>query len=102
MGSHAALCGKNTLGCVHALDVLGACLATHEDDVLAICGPCFGVVSREDDETCGGTGARGKTLRDDVTIRCGIEPGVEELVKVKGIGKGTLKRLTGKMVRQSP
>src|SRR5690606_32991683 len=53
---HAAALGKDAPGDAHAVDVLGAGLLAHEDDVLAHLEGGNGVARSEDDLAGGGAG----------------------------------------------
>src|SRR5699024_1932356 len=59
---HAAADGEDTLGIVHALDVLGRGLQAHQDNLVTLLRPLGGVLSGEDDLAAGGAGGSGETL----------------------------------------
>ncbi len=82
VGGHAAAGGEDALGGVHAVDVLGAGLDPHQDDLKAQLGRLFGLVGGEDDLAAGGAGGGGKTLGDDILLRLGVEGGMQELVEL--------------------
>ena len=64
MGGHAAADGQNTLRIVHAFDILGGGLQSHEHDLLALLAFFDGVLGREHDATAGGAGRCGKRGSD--------------------------------------
>ena len=87
VGCHTASYCEDTLGGLHSLDVLGGCLESYENHLLAPCCPCLCIVSREDDLTgscsggcCQGLGQRCGLLKD----LC-IKLGVKESVEVSGV-----------------
>src|SRR5699024_10655208 len=49
VGGHAAADGQDALSNLHAFDVLRGGLAADQNDLLALLGPLFCVLSREDD-----------------------------------------------------
>ena len=64
VADEAAAGGEDALGDHHPVDVLGARLAAHEDDLLAALGGGLGVVGGEVHLADGGAGRRGEALGD--------------------------------------
>ena len=79
----AAPGGEDALGDHHPVDVLGAGLAAHEDDLLAPVGRVGGVVGGEVHPPDRGTGRRGQALGDHLQVAAG-ELRVQHLVEVVG------------------
>mmetsp|Transcript_16056 Transcript_16056/g.37938 ORF Transcript_16056/g.37938 Transcript_16056/m.37938 type:complete len:252 (+) Transcript_16056:689-1444(+) len=69
-------------GCrVNPVDVIRACLASHEDDLLSVTGPTQGLISTEDCFSSRSTGRCGQTLGDHLLIRRGVDCGVEQVLQ---------------------
>ena len=87
VGRHASADGQDTLGGLHALNVLGRSLETHENDLLAATLPRLGVGGREDDLSAGGAGRRGKTAADRLSLLEGdrVKLGMKKRIKISGV-----------------
>ncbi len=85
VGGHAAASGENPLGGMHAVDVLGAGLDPHENDLETDLGGFLGFVGGEDHLAAGGAGGSGQALGDDRLGRFGIEGGMQQLVELGGL-----------------
>ena len=68
-------------GGVHAVDVLGARLGAHEDDLAAARALGLGVVGGEDDLARGRAGRSGQAGGQHVLLRVGIERRVQQLIE---------------------
>jgi len=90
VGGHAAADGEDALGGLHALDVLGRGLKTHQDHLLAPFGPFLGLVSGEDDTAAGGAGRGGQSLADDGGLfqGGGVKLGMQQGVERPGLDHG--------------
>ena len=66
---------------MHAVDVLGARLEPHEDDVATIARGVLRFVGREHDLAGGGTGRCREPGGDQLLGRVGIERRMEELIE---------------------
>ena len=69
---HAAECGQEPDGSVHAADVLGRGLVPAKNDRLAPGGPGLGVVGEEDHLAGGGARTGGQTLGQDALLLVGL------------------------------
>ena len=86
MGGHASALGEDTGGSAHALDVLGRGLLAHDDHLPSLLGGGDGGLRREHDSSHGGAGRRRQSLghRLGGLLRCYVEYGVQNLVKLRG------------------
>ena len=66
---------------MHAVNVLGAGLDPHQDDVIAAMGPAFGRIGIERDLARGRARRCRQALGHDIALRCGIERGMKQLVE---------------------
>ena len=87
VGGHSAADGENALRGLHALDILGGSLETHEHDLLAALLPLLGVVGGEDDFAARGSRRGGQPAAHDLALleRGGVELRMEERVEVAGL-----------------
>ena len=80
---HTTTNGQDTLGGLHALDVLGRGLQADQNDLLAALGPGLGVLSGEDDLAAGGAGRGGQGAADHggllqhLAVKLGMQQGVQ-------------------------
>ena len=90
VGGHAAANGQDALGGLHALDVLGRGLQTHQDHLLAPLSPGLGVLSGEDDLAGGSAGGGAQRLADGLALfqGHGVELGMEQGVQRAGLDHG--------------
>jgi hypothetical protein len=85
---HAAAGGENTLGRVHAVDVLGRGLDPHEDDIPVLDLERLGLVGGEHDLAGRGAWRSRKPGSDDLALDIGIDGGMQELVERARIDAG--------------
>ena len=79
MAGHAAAHSQNTLGCLHAFNILRAGLQTDQNDFFLALIPGFGVLGSKDDLAAGGAGRCAEAFADR---GCGLQlVGVELRVK---------------------
>ncbi len=85
VGGHAAANGQDALRDRHTLDILGGGFTANQDDLLALLGPLFGILSGEDDLAAGSARGSGEALADDLGglhlggVKLGMQQGVELL-----------------------
>ena len=87
VAGHAAECGQDAFGCVHALDILGAGLLTGKDDLFAGLMSRLGFVSGEIDlaACCAGACCQAFSLGSCRLERRCVEGGMEKCIEGLGI-----------------
>ena len=84
VAGHAATGGENTLGRVHAVDIVGA--GFHADQNHRLLGSMgLGRVGGEHDRAMSGTGGGRHALGNDVAIGLGVDHGMEKLLQGNGV-----------------
>ncbi len=84
MAGHAAAHGENALSGLHAGDVLGACLQTHQNHLFAAVVPGLGILGREHHLAAGSARRSAQTLADGRggLQRLGVELRVQQRIQI--------------------
>ena len=81
VAGHAAACGQDAGGGVHAVNVLGAGLEPHQNDALAGCGQLLGAIGAQHDLSRGRARRGRKPMRDHRLLGIGVQRRVKKLVE---------------------